>query len=37
MRLPRDVSSDDLAKALKGFGYKITRQTTAQHSLYSIS
>lgn len=27
MRLPRDVSGDELAKALQGFGYAITRQT----------
>ena len=27
MRLPRDLSGDDLGKALKVFGYQITRQT----------
>jgi predicted RNA binding protein YcfA (HicA-like mRNA interferase family) len=27
MRLPRDLSGDDLAKALGRLGYKITRQT----------
>jgi predicted RNA binding protein YcfA (HicA-like mRNA interferase family) len=27
MRLPRDVSGDDLAKALREFGYQVTRQT----------
>jgi predicted RNA binding protein YcfA (HicA-like mRNA interferase family) len=27
MRLPRDFSGDDLAKALEGLGYKTTRQT----------
>ena len=27
MRLPRDLSGDDLAKALEGLGYKTTRQT----------
>lgn len=27
MRLPRDISGDDLAKALKVFGYHVTRQT----------
>ena len=27
MRLPRDVSGDDLAKALSDFGYRVTRQT----------
>ena len=26
MRLPRDISGDDLAKALGGYGYQITRQ-----------
>ncbi len=27
MRLPRDVSGDDLAKALGALGYRLTRQT----------
>lgn len=27
MRLPRDLSGDDLAKALKTLGYRVTRQT----------
>lgn len=27
MRLPRDLSGDDLAKALAGIGYEATRQT----------
>ena len=27
MRLPRDLSGDDLAHALRVFGYYITRQT----------
>jgi predicted RNA binding protein YcfA (HicA-like mRNA interferase family) len=27
LRLPRDVSADDLAKALADLGYRITRQT----------
>ena len=27
MKLPRDVSGDDLAKALKVLGYQTTRQT----------
>ena len=27
MRLPRDVSGDDLAKALQRLGYRATRQT----------
>lgn len=27
MRLPRDITGDELAKALKVLGYEITRQT----------
>lgn len=27
MKLPRDVSGDGLAKALKALGYQVTRQT----------
>jgi predicted RNA binding protein YcfA (HicA-like mRNA interferase family) len=27
MKLPRDVSGDDLSKALKAMGYQVTRQT----------
>ena len=27
MKLPRDVSGDEMAKALKAFGYQVTRQT----------
>jgi predicted RNA binding protein YcfA (HicA-like mRNA interferase family) len=27
VKLPRDVSGDDLAKALKVLGYEVTRQT----------
>ncbi len=27
MRLPRDLSGDDLARVLEGLGYEITRQT----------
>jgi len=27
MRLPRDVSGTDLVKALRSFGYEVTRQT----------
>ncbi|MDQ3744328.1 MAG: type II toxin-antitoxin system HicA family toxin [Acidobacteriota bacterium] len=27
MKLPRDVSGDDLARALKALGYQVTRQT----------
>ncbi len=27
MKLPRDISGDELAKALRTFGYSVTRQT----------
>ena len=27
MKLPRDLSGPDLAKALQGLGYRVTRQT----------
>jgi len=27
MRLPRDLSGDDLARALSSLGYRVTRQT----------
>ena len=27
MRLPRDLSGDDLARSLRQFGYEVTRQT----------
>jgi predicted RNA binding protein YcfA (HicA-like mRNA interferase family) len=27
MKLPRDISGDELAKALRKFGYTVTRQT----------
>ncbi len=27
MKLPRDISGEELAKLLKKFGYEITRQT----------
>jgi len=27
MRLPRDLSGDDLARALRALGYSVTRQT----------
>mgnify|MGYP001157795983 FL=1 len=44
MRLPRDFSGDDLAKALTVFGYQVTRQTgshmrltTAQPSEHHIT
>jgi predicted RNA binding protein YcfA (HicA-like mRNA interferase family) len=44
VRLPRDVSGTDLAKALKVFGYRISRQigshlrlTTTQHGEHHIT
>src|SRR4051812_39831217 len=44
MRLPRDVSGDDLARALRAFGYAVTRQTglhmrltTAQHGEHHVT
>lgn len=44
MRLPRDTSGDDLARALKVFGYQVTRQTgshlrltTQQHGEHHIT
>ncbi len=33
MKLPRDVSGDDLAKALRVFGYEVTRQTGSHFRL----
>ncbi|MCM2264392.1 MAG: type II toxin-antitoxin system HicA family toxin [Desulfuromonadales bacterium] len=27
MKLPRDIAGNDLAKALRGLGYQVTRQT----------
>jgi predicted RNA binding protein YcfA (HicA-like mRNA interferase family) len=35
MKLPRDVSGADLAKALEKFGYEITRQTGSHMRLTS--
>ncbi|HEV7892640.1 MAG TPA: type II toxin-antitoxin system HicA family toxin [Pyrinomonadaceae bacterium] len=31
MKLPRDVSGDDLAKALRMLGYEVTRQTGSHY------
>jgi len=31
MKLPRDVSGDDLAKALRVLGYEVTRQTGSHY------
>jgi predicted RNA binding protein YcfA (HicA-like mRNA interferase family) len=36
MRLPRDLSGEDLAKALKSLGYQITRQTGSHMRLTTI-
>ena len=33
MRLPRDLSGEDLAKALRAFGYQVTRQTGSHFRL----
>jgi predicted RNA binding protein YcfA (HicA-like mRNA interferase family) len=44
MRLPRDVSGEELATLLKSFGYTVTRQTgshlrltTAEHGEHHIT
>jgi predicted RNA binding protein YcfA (HicA-like mRNA interferase family) len=36
MKLPRDVSGEDLAKALKVLGYRITRQTGSHMRLTTL-
>lgn len=36
MRLPRDVSGDDLAKALADLGYRATRQTGSHVRLTTL-
>jgi len=36
MKLPRDVSGEKLAKALKVLGYKVTRQTGSHMRLTTI-
>jgi predicted RNA binding protein YcfA (HicA-like mRNA interferase family) len=36
MRLPRDLSGDDLAKALRAFGYALTRQTGSHMRLTTL-
>ena len=36
MRLPRDVSGDDLAKALAALGYRVTRQTGSHLRLTTL-
>lgn len=36
MRLPRDVSGDDLAKALADLGYRVSRQTGSHLRLTTL-
>jgi predicted RNA binding protein YcfA (HicA-like mRNA interferase family) len=36
MRLPRNLSGEDLAKELKAYGYEITRQTGSHMRLTTI-
>ncbi|KPJ54263.1 MAG: hypothetical protein AMS16_04880 [Planctomycetes bacterium DG_58] len=36
MRLPRDLSGDDLARALRRFGYTVTRQTGSHVRLTTV-
>ena len=36
MRLPRDVSGDDLTQALKKLGYQVTRQTGSHLRLTTL-
>jgi len=36
LRLPRDVSGDDLAKALTDLGYRVTRQTGSHLRLTTL-
>ena len=36
MKLPRDLSGDELVKALSRFGYKITRQTGSHIRLVTL-
>ncbi len=36
MRLPRDLSGEDLAKALKVLGYHVTRQTGSHMRLTTL-
>jgi len=36
LRLPRDVSGDDLAKALAELGYRVTRQTGSHLRLTTL-
>jgi predicted RNA binding protein YcfA (HicA-like mRNA interferase family) len=36
LRLPRDLSGEDLAKALRAFGYRVTRQTGSHLRLTTL-
>jgi len=36
LRLPRDVSGEDLAKALAGLGYRVARQTGSHLRLTTL-
>ncbi|HEY0323808.1 MAG TPA: type II toxin-antitoxin system HicA family toxin [Pyrinomonadaceae bacterium] len=36
MKLPRDLSGAELAKALKAFGYQVTRQTGSHMRLTTL-
>ena len=36
MRLPRDLSGDDLAQALRKLGYQVTRQTGSHIRLTTV-
>ncbi|MBL9157264.1 MAG: type II toxin-antitoxin system HicA family toxin [Verrucomicrobiales bacterium] len=36
MRLPRDITGDDLAKALRALGYEVTRQTGSHMRLTTM-
>ena len=36
MRLPRDITGDDLSKALKTLGYEFTRQTGSHMRLTTV-
>lgn len=36
MRLPRDITGDDLARALRGLGYELTRQTGSHMRLTTM-
>jgi len=37
MKLPRDISGEELAKLLRKYGYKVTRQTGSHMRLTTTS